>query len=74
MGEGPVGDDRYFFVWGTDASFKGDTGGPCLRQTKCGQELVGISQRGLGLTAAFTRIAPYRKWLDEQIRLAGGKN
>jgi hypothetical protein len=69
----PLGDDRYLFdVW-KDARFKGDTGGPCLRLTKSGQELVGISQRGLGLTGTLTSIAPYRKWLEEQIRLASGK-
>ena len=69
-----AGGDRYFFDWGKDASFKGDTGGPCLRLTKCGQELVGISQRGLGVKGALTSIAPYRKWLEEQIRLASGKH
>jgi secreted trypsin-like serine protease len=69
-----AGGDRYFFDWGKEASFKGDTGGPCLRLTKSGQELVGISQRGLGLKGALTSIAPYRKWLEEQIRLANGKH
>src|SRR5512140_2391348 len=56
------------------ASYKGDTGGPCLRETERGLELVGISQRGLGLTPTFTRIAPYRGWLEEQIRLASERH
>jgi hypothetical protein len=66
----PAGDDRLLFGPMDLASYKGDTGGPCLRETKRGPELVGISQRGLGLTPTFTRIAPYRPWLEEQIRLA----
>lgn len=69
--ETPVGDDRVQFGYTKFADFKGDTGGPCLRETEQGLELVGISQRGLGRTPTFTRIAPYREWVDEQIRLAG---
>jgi hypothetical protein len=69
-----AGDDRLFFGSMDSASNKSDTGGPCLRETKRGLELVGISQRGLGRVPAFTRIAPYREWLEEQIRLATGKH
>jgi len=67
----PVGDDRVLFGLMKFAGFKGDTGGPCLRETLKGQELVGISQRGFGRTPTFTRIVPYREWVEEQIRLAG---
>jgi hypothetical protein len=66
-----VGDDRVQFGYMKFADFKGDTGGPCLRETLKGQELVGISQRGFGRTPTFTRIVPYREWVEEQIRLAG---
>jgi len=48
-------------------------GGPCLRETKRGFELVGISQRVLGRPPACTRIAPYREWVEEQIRVASGR-
>lgn len=71
--QAPAGDDRFLFGSMDNAAYKGDTGGPCLRETFYGLELVGISQRGLGLTPTFTNIVPYRKWLDEQIRLASGK-
>lgn len=67
----PADGERFLFGSMEMADYKGDTGGPCLRETARGLELVGISQRGLGLTPTFTRIAPYRKWLEEQIRLAG---
>jgi hypothetical protein len=50
-------------------AYKGDTGGPCLRETKDGPELLGISSRGLGKEPSFTSIDPYRDWLNEQIHL-----
>jgi hypothetical protein len=68
--QAPTGEDRLVFGPMDRAGYKGDTGGPCLRETGRELELVGISQRGLGLTPTFTRIAPYREWLEEQIRLA----
>jgi hypothetical protein len=51
-------------------AYKGDTGGPCLRETGHGPELLGISSRGLGREPTFTSTAPYWVWLSEQIRLA----
>jgi hypothetical protein len=69
----PAGEDRYSFGARDHPDYKGDTGGPCLRETERGRELVGISQRGLSLKAALTRIASYREWVEEQIRLAGKK-
>ena len=67
----PIDGERFFFGSLEMADYNGDTGGPCLRETERGLELVGISQRGLGLTPTFTSTAPYREWLEEQIRLAG---
>jgi Trypsin len=49
--------------------YKGDTGGPCLRETEHGPELLGISSRGLGKEPTFTSISPYRNWLNEQVHL-----
>jgi len=62
-------DDRLFFRSMDEAAYQGDMGGPCLRETVDGSELVGISQRGLGLRPACTNIAPYREWLEKQIQL-----
>lgn len=50
-------------------AYKGDTGGPCLREGEHGPELLGISSRGLGIEPTFTSISPYRNWLNEQLRL-----
>ncbi len=67
-----AGDDTtYFGARKPRSDYKGDTGGPCLRETERGRELVGISQRGLSTKPALTRIVPHREWLEEQIRLAG---
>lgn len=68
-----VGGDRFVFGPMDRADYKGDMGGPCLRETGRAPELVGISQRGLGPTPTFTRVVPYRDWLEEQIRLAKEK-
>lgn len=69
----PADGERLLFGPVDRAGIKGDMGGPCVRETKAGMELVGVSQRGLGLAPAFTRIAPYRAWLEEQIQLANAK-
>ncbi len=43
--------------------YKGDSGGPCLRETPQGHELVGISNLGVGAEATFTNLHPYREWI-----------
>ncbi len=65
--------DRKNVLFGSpdSSSYKGDTGGPCLRETDQGSELLGISNRGLGQAPTFTSIPHYREWLVEEIRLAG---
>ncbi|WP_224242950.1 trypsin-like peptidase domain-containing protein [Hyalangium gracile] len=50
--------------------YRQDSGGPCLRQTTTGPELVGISSRWLGDGAAFTSIQGYQGWLREELRHA----
>jgi hypothetical protein len=51
-------------------SYRGDTGGPCLREESGAPALVGISSRGLGREPAFTGISSYREWLEQEIQLA----
>ena len=48
--------------------YKGDSGGPCLREEPRGLVLVGISSRNLGEGAAITSTYGYRDWLrNEQL-------
>lgn len=64
----PSGSDRVLFDQPQRALFKGDSGGPCIREGPHGPLLIGISGRGLGHEGAFTRIHPYRKWLQSALR------
>lgn len=48
--------------------YRGDSGGPCLRETRNGMVLVGILSRGLGKEASLIRTYPYRAWVREEIR------
>jgi len=50
--------------------YKGDSGGPCLRQVGKMRALVGISSRNLGAGATFISTYPYRIWLHEELRRA----
>lgn len=50
--------------------YRGDSGGPCLREGPEGPMLVGISSRNLGGGETFTSIHEYRAWLQDEIRLA----
>jgi hypothetical protein len=60
--------DRVLFHQPKRELFKGDSGGPCLREGPHGPQLVGISARGLGLEPTFTRLLPYRDWLRTTMR------
>ncbi len=51
--------------------YQGDSGGPCLRESAGGPELVGISSRSLGEGASFTSLQPYRNWLRTQLQEIG---
>jgi hypothetical protein len=61
-------DDRILFEQPQRDLFKGDSGGPCVREGKAGPVLLGISSRGLGAEPTFTSIHPYRDWLDSALR------
>jgi hypothetical protein len=50
--------------------YKGDSGGPCLREGPGGPVLVGLSSRNLGEGEALTSIHEYRDWLLEEIQRA----
>jgi secreted trypsin-like serine protease len=47
--------------------FKGDSGGPCFRESPQGPTLVGISTTGLGQEPTLTALHAYREWLHQEI-------
>jgi hypothetical protein len=44
-----------------------DSGGPCLRESSLGPELIGISNRGLGTESSCTSLYSHRAWLRDEI-------
>jgi hypothetical protein len=50
--------------------YRGESGGPCLRESSSGHLLVGVSSRNLGEGEAVTSIHGYRDWLRAEIQLA----
>lgn len=50
--------------------YKGDSGGPCLREGPGGAVLAGVSSRNLGEGEAITSIYDYRDWLLGEIKRA----
>lgn len=51
-------------------AYRGDTGGPCLREGESSPALIGISSRGLGQEPTCTNTYVYREWLEREIELA----
>jgi hypothetical protein len=50
--------------------YKGDSGGPCLRETAQGMELVGILNRSLEPNPSFTSTHLHGGWLKEELQRA----
>jgi secreted trypsin-like serine protease len=48
--------------------YRGDSGGPCVREGPQGQELVGISSRNLGEGETVISTFGYRDWLRGEIQ------
>jgi secreted trypsin-like serine protease len=62
--------ERFQFERHTTPFSRGDSGGPCLRLSRRGPMLVGISTTGLGNEPTLTDLQGYRDWLQEEIQLA----
>jgi secreted trypsin-like serine protease len=62
--------DRTEFDHPLRSVFKGDSGGPCLRQGAAGLVLIGVSARGLGEVPTFTSTYASRDWLRAEIAAA----
>lgn len=52
----------------TAGLFRGDSGGPCLREGPGGPLLIGISTTGLGHEPTMTALQGFRGWLTEEIQ------
>lgn len=48
--------------------YRGESGGPCLRETAKGLEIVGISARNLGEGEAVTSTYGFRDWVRAEVR------
>lgn len=62
--------ERFQFERRTSPFSRGDSGGPCLRPSRRGPMLVGISTTGLGHEPMMTDLQGFRDWLQEEIQLA----
>jgi hypothetical protein len=51
-------------------NYQDDSGGPCLREARGAQLLVGISLRGLGMESMCTSAHLHEAWLQEELRRA----
>jgi hypothetical protein len=51
-------------------TYRGDSGGPCLRESGKGHWLVGVSSKGSGKVSKFTSTHAYRAWLQKQLQAA----
>lgn len=60
--------ERFQFERNTTPFSRGDSGGPCLRPSRRGPTLVGISTTGLGNEPALTDLQGFRDWLREEIQ------
>jgi hypothetical protein len=63
-----AGDSRILIRQPSGHPYKGDSGGPCLRESLGHSLLVGISSRNLGKGAACTSIHAYQDWVRSELR------
>lgn len=64
------GGERVLFEQSDRNLYRGESGGPCFRETSRGPELVGISSRGLGREPSFIDTHTFQGWILERIRSA----
>lgn len=60
--------ERFRFQPPTAPFFRGDSGGPCLREAPGGPLLIGISTTGLGHEPTMTALHGFGGWLHEEIQ------
>ncbi|MFL5349185.1 MAG: trypsin-like serine protease [Hyalangium sp.] len=62
--------ERFQLEQQSESFFRGDSGGPCFRDSPQGPTLVGISTTGLGPQPTLTALLAYREWLQQEIQRA----
>jgi secreted trypsin-like serine protease len=62
-----AGQERIFLASPKQPAFANDSGGPCLRETTQGSELIGISNRGLGQESSCTSTYFHKAWLQDEL-------
>ena len=63
-------EERFRLEQQGESFFRGDSGGPCLREASQGTTLVGISTTGLDQQPTLTSLHSYREWLQQEIQRA----
>ncbi len=71
---GEAGDERWLFDQPTRHLYRGDSGGPFLREAQEGFVLVGISARSLDNVLGMTSTYPYRAWVHAEMQHAAQSN
>ncbi|HYO51247.1 trypsin-like peptidase domain-containing protein [Archangium sp.] len=64
------GGERVVFEQSDRNLYRGESGGPCIRETAQGPELVGISSRSLGREPSFISTHAFQGWILERMRSA----
>ncbi|MCY1081473.1 S1 family peptidase [Archangium lansingense] len=64
------GGERVVFEQPNRNLYRGESGGPCLRETPQGPELVGISSRSLGREASLIETHAFQGWILERMQRA----
>jgi secreted trypsin-like serine protease len=62
-----AGQERIFLAPPRQPAFANDSGGPCLRETPQGPELIGISNRGFGQESTCTSTYFHKAWLQDEL-------
>ncbi|HEX5752597.1 MAG TPA: trypsin-like peptidase domain-containing protein [Archangium sp.] len=63
-----AGGERILFEQPNRSVYKGESGGPCLRETPQGQELIGVSSRSLGQEPSFIGTHAFQGWILERMQ------
>ena len=67
-----VSDEKIEFTEQGTHIYKGDSGGPCLKEGANGVSVIGVASFGTADTSTFTSTYFYRDWLRAEVQRAAG--